>query len=362
MPFGLCNAGATFQRLMDAVMMGLNHEICLVYLDDIILFSKTIDEHLERLKQMFERLRYANLKLKPSKCFLFQEEVTFLEHVVSAGSIATDPTKIEVVRDWPRSTCLKEVQSFVGLASYYRRFVKEFSTIAAPLHALAGKNVRFRWISECEEAFVELKRCLISSPILAMPADEGDFRLDTDASNDSIVAVLSQIQGGEERVIAYASRRLSRQEKNYCVTRRELLAIVHFTKQFRSYLLGRDFIIRIDHSALQWLRSMPEPIGQQARWVEKLEEFHYTVEHRPGRRHGNADAMSRRPCRQCHLIDPEEITESDDAAAKVISLGPDASKVELEVEKMREAYLQDKDMGWLYEALEQGLNQILWNA
>src|SRR3989441_7543559 len=144
-----------------------------------------------------------------------------------------------------------------------------------------------------------------------MPMDSGEYRLDPDASNTAIGAVLSQVQDGEERVIAYASRTLSRPEKNYCVTRRELLAIVYFVKQFRSYLLGREFLIRTDHSALRWLKLTPEPIGQQARWLERLEEFQYRIEHRPGHKHNNADAMSRRPCRQCKRSDDEILWEDE---------------------------------------------------
>src|SRR5206468_7696172 len=138
---------------------------------------------------------------------------------------------------------------------------------------------------------------------------------DTDASNTAIGAVLSQVQEGEERVIAYASRTLSRPERNYCVTRKELLAVVYFTKQFKSYLLGREFLIRTDHSALRWLKLTPEPIGQQARWLEKLEEFNYRIEHRPGQKHTNADALSRRPCRQCKIQGYEEETPPKNSVA-----------------------------------------------
>src|SRR5437867_4229034 len=294
-----------YQRWINVVMAGLNFEVCLVYLDDIILFSSTVAEHLERLKLLLRRLRWANLKLKPSKCFLLQREVHFLGHIVSAGSIATDPEKTEQIRTWPRPQTVHEVRSFIGLASYYRRFCKDFGQIAAPLHALTGKNSRFVWTEDCEIAFEALKQCLVSSPVLAMPSDHGEYRLDTDASNVAIGAVLSQVQGGEERVIAYASRTLSRSERNYCVTRRELLAVVHFAKQFRSYLLGREFLIRTDHSALRWLKLTPEPIGQQARWLERLEEFTYKIEHQPGHKHTNADALSRRPSRQYNSDETE---------------------------------------------------------
>jgi len=161
------------------------------------------------------------------------------------------------------------------------------------------KNKKFEWTTQCEHAFTKLKCALISSPVLAMPNDKDPFLLDTVACDVSIGAVLSQVHEGVERVIAYASRSLSKPERNYCVTRKELLAIVCYTQAFWQYLLGRQFVVRTDHSALQWLRSTPEPIGQQARWCETLEEFDFQIVHRPGRLHGNADALSRRPCRQC---------------------------------------------------------------
>jgi len=224
-------------------------------------------------------------------------EVKFWEHVVSREGVATDPTKIEVVKDWPTPSEVRQVRSFLGLASYYRRFVPTFAKIAAPLHSL--KNKKFEWTSECDKAFVRLNYALISSPILAMPNDTDPFLLDSDACDVSIGAVLPQVQNGVERVIAYASRSLSKPERNYCVTRKELLAIVCYTKMFRQYLLGKQFVVRTDHSALPWLRTTLEPIGQQARWCEILEEFDFQIVHRLGRLHGNANAMSRRTCRQC---------------------------------------------------------------
>ena len=295
LPFGLTNAGATFQRVMDVAMSGLNFSICLVYLDDIILFSSTVTEHLERLKCVLSSLRKANLKLKPSKCCLLHREVSFLGHVVSGHGIATDPEKIRAVVEWPVPRSVTEVRAFLGLCSYYRRFVESFALIASPLHALTGKGRTFAWTEECDQAFEELKRRLTSAPILAMPLDEGRYVLDTDASYGAIGAVLSQVQGGEERVIAYASRTLNRPEQNYCVTRKELLAIVYYMKGFRQYLLGREFTVRTDHAALQWLMRTPTPIGQQARWMDILGEFDFTVLHRPGRSHANADSLSRIP-------------------------------------------------------------------
>ena len=175
MPFGVTNGPATFQRLMDLTMSGLNYQICLVYLDDIILMSATVEEHLERLKLILDRLRSAGLKLKPSKCKLLQKTISFLGHVVSKNGVATDPEKVQAVADWPVPTNVTEVRSFLGLCSYYRRFVRDFACVAGPLHALTGKYAKFEWNEECDRSFLELKHRLVSSPILAMPQDEGEY-------------------------------------------------------------------------------------------------------------------------------------------------------------------------------------------
>ena len=357
MPFGLCNAPATFQRAMDFIMAGLNYKICLVYLDDIIIFSKTVEEHLERLTQFLERLRKANLKLKPSKCQLFRKSVNFLGHIVAEEGISTDPDKTSKIKEWPTPENVTDVRSFLGLCSYYRRFVEGFASIAAPLHALTSKNVKFSWDDKCEEAFVTLKEKLITSPVLAMPADEGAYRLDTDASGNSIGAVLSQIQDGQERVIAYGSRMLNGPEKNYCVTRRELLAVVFFVKYYRPYLLGREFVIRTDHSALRWLKSTPEPIGQQARWLEILEEFNYSIEHRAGRKHSNADALSRRPCRQCHM----DGSELSNLMLRTIQLDEVHESSEFDPSQLKAAYVDDPELATIYELLTDNTEQIPWS-
>ena len=296
MPFGLCNAGATFQRLMDVVMSGLHLDICLVYLDDIILFSRTVEEHLERLVRILARLHSAGLKLKPEKCSLMQRSVSFLGHVVSGAGIATDPDKTKAVSEWPVPATVKDVRSFLVLAGYYRRFVRGFAEMAAPLHALTKKDCTFEWTDITQSAFDALKNALTTPPVLAMPNDVDIFILDADSSNHTIGSVLSQVQGGVERVIAYASRTLDKREMNYCITRKELLAIVYSLKYFKQYLMGRRFKVRTDHAPLTWLRHTPDPIGQQARWLEIMEEFDFEVEHRPGVKHGNADALSRRPC------------------------------------------------------------------
>jgi len=206
-----------------------------------------------------------------------------------------------------------QVRSFVGLASYYRKFVQDFAKKAALLNRLTQKNHKFEWNDETQNSFEELKQALTEPPILALPTDDDLFILDTDASNESIGAVLSQRQSGDERVIAYASRILNRNEKNYCVTRKELLAVIYFLRHFKQYLLGRRFTVRTDYAALTWLRKTPDPIGQQARWVEQLEEYEFVIEHRPGVRHASADALSRRPCalKSCVCMEVDRPTQSE---------------------------------------------------
>ena len=236
MPFGLCNAPATFQRLMDLVLAGAKWSTCLVYLDDIVTIGKTFHQHLTNVRDVLDKLRQAGLRLKPGKCTFFQEEVTYLGHIVSARGVATDHTKTEKVATWPEPKTLAEVQGFLGLASYYRRFIKNFAAIAKPLHRLTGKGHEFCWTEACADAFKELKHRLTTAPFLAFPDYNLPFILDTDATGTGIGAVLSQVQEGEERVVAYASRTLSKQARRYCVTRREPLAVVTFIRHFRHYL------------------------------------------------------------------------------------------------------------------------------
>ena len=301
MPFGLTNAPATFQRLMERVLAGLQWQICLVYIDDVIIFSETFEDHLAHLSTVFERLTEAGLKLKPKKCFLFQVQVKYLGHIVSRNGIKTDPEKVKSVSKWPIPTDVTEVKRFLGLCSYYRRFVKDFASVAKPLTRLTEKNVPFHWSEEEQNSFDTLKSLLCSTPVMAYPDPNAPFILDTDASNVGIGAVLSQSIQGEERVIAYGSRILTKAERQYCITRRELLAVIFFTRYFRHYLTGRKFLLRTDHASLRWLKSFKEPEGQLARWLEVLDTFDFDLQHRPGVKHTNADALSRGPCCQCAL-------------------------------------------------------------
>ena len=302
--FGLSNAPAIFQRLMDLVLMGLNWQICLAFLDDVIVMSSTYEQHLERLQQVFERFRGANLKLNAGKCHLLQEKVKFLGSIVSREGIAPDPEKIRAITEWPVPTDLKQVRGFVALASYYRKHIAHFADIARPLHRLSCKDAPWVWGPEQQQAFEELKVKLSTAPLVKAPLPEGQFVLDTDASDEGLGAALQQEQERVIVVIAYASRGLRKEERHYCTTRKELLAIVYGLKQFRPFLLGPEFLLRTDHAALTSLLKTPEPVGQQARWLDLLAEYHFKIQHRAGVQHSNADSLSRRPCDRTERQEP----------------------------------------------------------
>ena len=310
-----------------------------MYIDDIIVVGKSFDDHLCNLQVVLERLRQAGLKLHPSKCHLLRHKVTYLGHVVSAQGIAPDPDKTDKVNLWPVPQSVKEVQQFLGLANYYRRFIRDFASLAKPLHRLIEKAREFTWTLESNQVFQVLKQKPISAPVLALPNWSKAFVLDTDASETGISAVLSQVQeDGSECVIAYASRLLSKQEHNYCVTRKELLAAVTFLQHFRPYLIGSLFTIRTDHSALTWLQNFKQPEGQLARWLEKLQEFQFTIVHRPGRAHANADALSRQPVRHCSKMCSPHVVNS------VTNLVMGYSRDELQ-----QAQVEDKVIGKLLQ-------------
>lgn len=304
LPFGLCNSPGTFERLMDIVLRGYHWERCLCYLDDVIVFGSTFDLALENLKAVFDRYRQANLKLKPSKCVLFQTEVAFLGHIVNEHGIKCDPQKVKKVQEWPVPTNVTELRQILGLVGYYRRFIPNCSSITAPLTKLLKKNVKFKWDKNCQESFETLKLKLTTSPVLSFPKhDEGQFILDTDSSLFAMGCVLSQVQQDEERVIAYSSKTLNRAQRNYCTTYRELLAVVTFIKEFRHFLWGRHFVVRTDHASLIWIKNFKEPEGILARWLTILDTYDYEIQYRKGSHHANADALSRLVHRRCKRSD-----------------------------------------------------------
>lgn len=291
--FGLKGAPAVFQRMMNSVLTGLQGTKCFVYLDDIIIYGKTFSEHNNKLKDVFQRLSEYNLKLQPIKCQFLRTELQYLGHVISENGTCPDPSKVSSVKDFPTPKSAKHIKSFLGLAGYYRRYIKNFAEIAQPLTQLLKKDAIFKWTPNCTESFELLKNSLISAPILQFPDFQKEFILTTDASGKAIGAVLSQGSLGKDLPIAYASRILNKAEQNYSTIERELLSVCWGVKHFRPYLFGKRFTIVTDHKPLIWLFSVKDPGSRLIKFRIKLEEYDYTIIHKPGKFNSNADALSR---------------------------------------------------------------------
>ena len=295
MPFGLKNAPMTFQMLMSEVLRDMNWKYVLVYVDDIIIFSKTFEEHLNHLHQVFSKLREAGLTLKPSKCRFAARKVVYLGHIFSKNGIEVDPSKTAAVKTIPAPKNQHTVRQFLGLANYYRKFVNGFSKIAAPLNNLLKNETKFVWDQACQSAFDELKTALTSAPILIYPNMDKPFILTTDASGTALGYILSQLgEDGKEHVIHYGGRSLKEFEKKWSVSEQEMLGVLEGIKFFRVYLAHQKFTIITDHKALTSLKSMKHTGGRLSRWAIQLQEYSFDIVHRPGKQNTNADALSRR--------------------------------------------------------------------
>jgi hypothetical protein len=283
MPFGLSNAPSTFQALMNKVLAPVLGKFALVYIDDILVFSRTVDEHALHVAEVLGLLRDAHLFVKRSKCSFGMTELRFLGFMVSAEGIRPDPKKVSAMTEWPTPTCLKDVKSYLGAVSHNRKFCPHFSSVAQPLTKLSRKDVPWVWGEQEAQAFERLKLLMTSAPVLALPdasSTAPPFYVFTDASLMGLGGVLVQ----SKRPVAYESRQLLPAEQNYSVGELELLAVVHALKVWRCYLEGTKFFVVTDHNPLVYLQTQPTLSRRQVAWSEYLQLFDFTWEYRAGRK------------------------------------------------------------------------------
>ena len=290
MPFGLTNAPSTFMRLMNHVLRAFIGKFVVVYFDDILIYSKTLEEHVAHIQQVLDVLRKEKLFANLEKCTFCTDQVVFLGFVVSGSGIQVDESKVKAIKDWPTPTNVSQVRSFHGLAGFYRRFVRDFSTIAAPLNELTKKGVAFQWGDPQEKAFQELKRRLSEAPLLVLPDFTKTFEVECDASGIGIGGVL--MQNGQP--VAYFSEKLGGAQLNYSVYDKELYALVRALETWQHYLWPKEFVIHSDHEALKYLKGQAKLNHRHAKWVEFIETFPYVVKYKKGKENIVADALSRK--------------------------------------------------------------------
>src|SRR5277367_6328261 len=293
LPFGLTNAPATFMTLMNNIFHNYLDKFVIVYLDDILIYSKTKEEHLQHVRIILKTLRKHKLYAKDTKCELIKQCVEYTGHFISEKGITVDPRKIDTIHNWPAPTNVSELRSFLGLASYYRKFVKGFSATASPLTQLLHKDISYQWGTTEQKSFEELKQHLTSAPVLLLPDPTKPFTVTTDASDFAIGTVLTQDQGKGQQPVAYESRKLSPAEQNYAIHEKELLAIVHSIRLWRMYLEERRFTVITDHASLEYIKTQTNLSRRQARWLETLQANDFEVRYKPGKTNIVADALSR---------------------------------------------------------------------
>ena len=305
MPFGLCNATATFQRMMAKILEPVEMRygsLVLCYVDDIIIATDTLEDHIKRLDEVFSLLHQAGLKLKAGKCDLLKKKIIFLGRIIEMGSVSMLPEHTETVTNWKKPINVKQMQCFLGFMNYYRQFVKDFASIIHPLQQLIRKETKYVWTEECQQAFEKLKESLTrKGPILTLPTNTDMFVLDCDASDVAISGILHQRRPevGQGKLIdypvAYGSRSLKDSEKNYGAPKAEMLAVVYFTNHYSQYLLGKKFLLRVDNRALSWLKTYSTSTTTVARWIARLENFHFDIEHVRREKNQHADALTKKP-------------------------------------------------------------------
>lgn len=312
-PFGLCGAVQFFQQTMHKVMKGLSPSSILIYLDDCLIMGKNHGDMLDKLQKVFDKLRSAKLRIHPSKCHWSVNKVKFLGHIFDEKGIAVDDSKISIVRDFKVPTTPKKVKSWLGLCNYYRRFVKGFSQITAPLRELLKKDTRFRWNEQCQESFDKLKNALISAPILALPDFSKPFVLTTDASTTGIAYILGQRdEGGREHVICYGGRGLKPNEKKWSITDLEGLALVQGVQQYHTYLADKPFEVVSDHISLTYIQNMKlSGNNRLTRWALFLQPYKFTISYKKGELLTSADTLSRIEREENSIVNsPPDVTNN----------------------------------------------------
>lgn len=307
LPFGLTNAPATFMHLMNSVFGPHLDRFVIVFLDDILIFSKSEEEHEQHVRQVLEILRKNKLYAQESKCAFFKRSISFLGHAVSEDGISMEQDKVKAIQEWPAPTSIPTLRSFLGLAGYYRRFVKGFSRIASPLTDLLRNDVKFQWQEPQQQAFESLKQAISTAPVLTVADDSLPYVVTADASGFAVGATLSQDQGKGLQPIAFLSHRMNEHEQHYPVHEQELLAIITALKEWRHYLHGRKTNVITDHASLRYLSTQPHLSPRQIRWSEFLQQFDLEVGYKPGRLNTVADALSRRPDHQASSSSPPHL-------------------------------------------------------
>ena len=295
MPFGLTNAPATFQRALDIVLTKFKWKSCLVYIDDILIFSKTVEDHIRHVDEILTTLTEANITLKISKCRFFSDTVEYLGHLIKPGQLQIDDTNTKSLKEAKPPTTKSELRSFLGLSNVYRRFIKKFAVLAYPLNQLLRKNSpdTFELNDEQLKAFRTFIDRICSPPILALPVPNLPYVVDTDACAYGLGATLFQDHNGTRKPIGFWSRSLTDAEKNYSATERECFAVVWALQTLRPYLLYEEFTVFTDHNSLNWLMNITEPSGRLTRWRLRLSEFNFSIKYKKGADNHHADALSR---------------------------------------------------------------------
>jgi hypothetical protein len=304
MSFGLTNAPAHFTYLMNSVFMSELDKFVVVFIDDILIYSKNEEEHARHLRIVLKHLREHQLYAKFSKCAFWLEEIQFLGHVLSTKGIAVDPSKVKDILEWKPPTTVHQVQSFLGLAGYYRRFIPDFSKLVKPITSLLKNNTKFNWSSRCNEAFEQLKVLLTTAPVLAQPDIEKPFNVYCDASGSGLGCVLMQ----EGRVVAYASRQLRQHEEHYPTHDLELAVVVHALKIWRHYLLGNICHIYTNHKSLKYIFTQSELNMRQTRWLELIKDYELEIHYHPSKANVVANALSHKASCHCLMMTTSYIT------------------------------------------------------